>query len=130
MTIKMIGAGYGRNGTLSLKQALEKLGRLEEAAQHLGAALGIFRRTVGDESPLTANAMGILGGMRAQQGGARRAEALELLSSTRGFYRAMKAAYDGAIEARIAVLEGHTQAAEWGRSVGGGVEVGVGRPEE
>ncbi len=26
MTIKVIGAGYGRNGTLSLKQALEKLG--------------------------------------------------------------------------------------------------------
>jgi len=26
LTIKVIGAGYGRNGTLSLKQALEKLG--------------------------------------------------------------------------------------------------------
>ncbi|TNF86075.1 MAG: sulfotransferase family protein, partial [Gammaproteobacteria bacterium] len=26
MTIKVIGAGYGRNGTMSLKQALEKLG--------------------------------------------------------------------------------------------------------
>ena len=26
MTIKVIGAGYGRNGTLSLKHALEKLG--------------------------------------------------------------------------------------------------------
>ena len=26
MTIKVIGAGFGRNGTLSLKHALEKLG--------------------------------------------------------------------------------------------------------
>ena len=44
-----------------LDQCFEKLGRLEEAADHIRDALTIFKKTVGDTSPLTANAMGVLG---------------------------------------------------------------------
>ena len=62
---------------MSLGKAHEKLGELKEAASHMADALSIFRRTVGYESPLTANAMGALGKVRAQLGEPR--EGLKLL---------------------------------------------------
>jgi len=42
-------------------------------------ALGIFKRTVGNNSPLTAHAMGSLGKLRAAQGPSKQREALSLL---------------------------------------------------
>ena len=63
---------------MSVGKAHEKLGELAKAATHMSAALAIFRRTVGYESPLTANAMGALGNVKAQLGD--RKEALALLN--------------------------------------------------
>ena len=53
---------------MSLGKAHEKLGELPKAASHMADALAIFRRTVGYDSPLTANAMGALGKVKAQLG--------------------------------------------------------------
>ena len=53
---------------MSLGKCHEKIGELKEAAEHMTDALAIFRRTVGYESPLTANAMGALGKVRCQLG--------------------------------------------------------------
>jgi len=47
--------------------------------QHMSEALRIFKRTVGDDSPLTAHAMGSLGKLRAVQGPGKQREALSLL---------------------------------------------------
>ena len=46
---------------MSVGKAHEKLGDKPKAASHMADALAIFRRTVGHDSPLTANAMGCLG---------------------------------------------------------------------
>ena len=61
---------------MSLGRCHEKLDELEAAATHMAEALAIFRRTVGGESPLTANAMGALGKVRAARGETREALAL------------------------------------------------------
>ena len=57
-------AMYGR----SVGKAHEKLGEAKKAASHMSDALAIFRRTVGYDSPLTANAMGALGKVTAALG--------------------------------------------------------------
>ena len=53
---------------MSLGKAHEKLGDAKAAQKHMRDALAIFRRTVGYDSPLTANAMGALGKVTAQLG--------------------------------------------------------------
>jgi tetratricopeptide (TPR) repeat protein len=53
---------------MSLGKAHEKLGEPAKAASHMSDALAIFRRTVGYDSPLTANAMGSLGKVKAAMG--------------------------------------------------------------
>jgi len=62
---------------MSVGKAHEKLGDPRKAASHMTDALAIFRRTVGYESPLTANAMGALGKVQCQMG--ERKEGLALL---------------------------------------------------
>ena len=65
---------------MSLGKVQEKLGELHEAAKHMAEAMRIFKRTVGDSSPLTAHSMGSLGKVKAALGGgANRKEALSLL---------------------------------------------------
>ena len=65
---------------MSLGKVQEKLGELDEAAKHMAEAMRIFKRTVGDSSPLTAHSMGSLGKVKASLGGvANRKEALSLL---------------------------------------------------
>ena len=53
---------------MSLGKAHEKMGEVDVGVKHFREALGIFRRTVGDTSPLTANAMASLGRGRAALG--------------------------------------------------------------
>jgi len=53
---------------MSVGKAHEKLGELPKAASHMTDALAIFRRTVGYDSPLTANAMGALGKVKVALG--------------------------------------------------------------
>ena len=61
---------------MSLGKAHEKLGDAKAAQKHMRDALAIFRRTVGYDSPLTANAMGCLGKVRAALGDVKEAVAL------------------------------------------------------
>ena len=58
---------------MSVGKCHEKLGATTKAASHMADALAIFRRTVGGESPLTANAMACLGKVRAPTERAARA---------------------------------------------------------
>ena len=60
-------------------QAHEKLGDPHKAASHMADALAIFRRTVGHDSPLTANAMACLGKVKASLGETK--EGLALLKA-------------------------------------------------
>ena len=53
---------------MSVGKAHEKLGEKAKAAEHMADALAIFRRTVGYDSPLTANAMGALGKVKCELG--------------------------------------------------------------
>jgi len=53
---------------MSVGKAHEKLGDPHKAASHMADALAIFRRTVGHDSPLTANAMACLGKVKAVLG--------------------------------------------------------------
>ena len=46
---------------MSIGKAYDKLGDVETAAKHMAEGLRIFKRTVGDDSPLTAHAMASLG---------------------------------------------------------------------
>ncbi|KOO27827.1 tetratricopeptide tpr_1 repeat-containing protein [Chrysochromulina tobinii] len=62
---------------MSVGKAHEKLGEKAKAAEHMADALAIFRRTVGFDSPLTANAMGCLGKVRCELGQMK--EGLKLL---------------------------------------------------
>ena len=64
---------------MSIGKAYERLEELDSAAKHMAEALRIFKCTVGDDSPLTAHAIGSLGKVRAVQGPARQREALALL---------------------------------------------------
>ncbi|EKX32396.1 hypothetical protein GUITHDRAFT_121447 [Guillardia theta CCMP2712] len=62
---------------MSVGQCHELLGELKEAQSHIRDAVSIFRKTVGDSSPLTANALGVLGRILVAQD--RREEAEPLL---------------------------------------------------
>ena len=62
---------------MSVGKAHEKLGDAPNAARHMADALALFRRTVGPDSPLTANAMGCLGKVHCANG--RQTEGLKLL---------------------------------------------------
>lgn len=53
---------------MSVGKAHEKLGEKKKAASHMADALAIFRRTVGYDSPLTANAMSSLGKVKVELG--------------------------------------------------------------
>jgi tetratricopeptide (TPR) repeat protein len=64
---------------MSLGRAHEKLGELGPAAKHMADALAIFRRTVGADSPLTANSMACLGKVKAARG--EIPEAISLIKS-------------------------------------------------
>eukprot|EP00967_Tisochrysis_lutea_P063072 scaffold81223_cov35-Tisochrysis_lutea.AAC.3 len=64
---------------MSVGKAQQKLNNPDEAARHMAEALRIFRKTCGEESPLTANAMGSLGKLQATRGPSRRRQALSLL---------------------------------------------------
>lgn len=63
---------------MSVGQCFEKLARLDEAASHISDARDIFVKTVGRTSPLTANALGVLGRIRCAQGKRLDAEPLLL----------------------------------------------------
>lgn len=52
---------------MSVGQCHETLGELDDAVVHIQDALRIFRKTCGNTSPLTANALGTLGRMLAAQ---------------------------------------------------------------
>jgi len=65
---------------MSVGQCLEKLGRLQEAESHIRDARDIFRKTVGNTSPLTANALGVLGRILQAQGRPEDADPLLLES--------------------------------------------------
>jgi tetratricopeptide (TPR) repeat protein len=64
---------------MSVGKAHQKLNSPDEAASHMSEALRLFRKTCGEDSPLTANAMGCLGKLQATRGPSRRREALGLL---------------------------------------------------
>lgn len=64
---------------MSVGKAQQKLKNPDEAARHMTEALRLFRKTCGEDSPLTANAMGCLGKLQATRGPSRRREALGLL---------------------------------------------------
>ena len=61
---------------MSIGRTHEKLGEPSKAVGHMSDALAIFRRTVGYDSPLTANAMGALGKVKAQLGDSKEGVAL------------------------------------------------------
>eukprot|EP00960_Hanusia_phi_P056347 763236-Hanusia_phi.AAC.6 len=63
---------------MSVGQCHEILGDLEEAQQHIRDAVSIFKKTVGDSSPLTANALGVLGRILVAQNKRDEAEPLLL----------------------------------------------------
>lgn len=64
---------------MSLGKAHEKLQDLKKAAEHMNEALRMFRRTVGEFSPLTAHALGSLGKVRSMMGPEYQKEAIVLL---------------------------------------------------
>ncbi|KAL1495988.1 hypothetical protein AB1Y20_014625 [Prymnesium parvum] len=64
---------------MSIGKAHEKLEDLKQAASHMAEALRIFRRTVGETSPLTAHALGSLGKVRSLMGPEHLKEAISLL---------------------------------------------------
>ena len=65
---------------MSVGQCHEGLGHLDDAAAHIRSAVQIFEKTCGHSSPLTANALGVLGRIFIAQGKSEEAEPLVLES--------------------------------------------------
>ncbi|KAG8463442.1 hypothetical protein KFE25_004953 [Diacronema lutheri] len=68
MSGRFVESSLVAKARMSLGHAHEHAGELSKAEEHMREAVGIFSRTVGEQSPLLAGALGSLGKLRVRQG--------------------------------------------------------------